>query len=393
MKVAIVHYWLIKMRGGEKVLESLCEIFPDADIYTHVYNPDGISSKIKKHKVYTSFIAKLPRAVRFYQSYLPLMPFSLKWLDLSGYDLVISSESGPAKGVVVKPETRHICYCHTPMRYVWDMYDEYRQSAGFITRLFMSLFIKWLRKWDKGTADGVDEFIANSQFVQQRIKNIYNRESTVIYPPVSVEEFYISDNVDDYYLYAGELTQYKQPHLAIEAFNLSGRKLLVIGEGGMMAELRLLAKDNIVFLGRQTFEKLKFYFSHCKALIFPGVEDFGIVPVEVMASGRPVIAFRAGGALETVVENESGIFFDEQTPQSLNTAIDNFEEAVASFKPAEIREISRKFSKECFFSAFREKIIQGPGGGNQTHYKSLFGVSVTNEDVVRNSKNTGEYVE
>lgn len=354
MKVAIVHYWLVKMRGGEKVLEAICELFPEADIYTHVYDPVNISDTIKLHKIKTSFINKLPFAKRLYQSYLPLMPFALKSLDLSGYDLVISSESGPAKGVVVKPESRHICYCHTPMRYVWDMYDEYRQNAGFITRLFMSLFIRWLRRWDKGTAEGVDEFIANSRFVQQRIKNIYGRESTVIYPPVSVEDFYISDNIDDYYLYAGELTQYKRPQLAIEAFNSSGRKLLIIGEGGMEAELKKMARDNITFLGRQSFEKLKYYFSHCKALIFPGVEDFGIIPVEVMASGRPVIAFRAGGAMETVIENKSGLFFDEQTPQSINTLIDDFDEAISILNPDEIRGIAEKFSKQCFSSMFKK---------------------------------------
>ena len=350
MKVAIVHYWLVKMRGGENVLEALCELFPDADIYTHVYCPEKISDTINSHHVATSFIQKLPFSTKLYQSYLPLMPLALSKLDLSEYDLVISSESGPAKGVTVDAGTKHVCYCHTPMRYVWDMYDEYRENAGFLARLMMPLLIGWLRRWDKSTSAGVDQFIANSLFVQARIKNIYGRESRVIYPPVAVDQFAASDVIDDYYLYAGELTSYKQPQLAIEAFNLSGRKLLVVGEGGMAHELKLIARPNIEFLGRRSFGQLKEHFSCCKALIFPGIEDFGIIPVEVMASGRPVIAFRGGGALETVVENESGLFFDEQTPDSLNAAIAQFEKLEASFKPDVIRGVAQVFSKERFLS-------------------------------------------
>jgi len=353
MKVAIVHYWLVKMRGGEKVLEEFCEMFPEADIYTHVYQPDAISSTINKHKITTSFIARLPWATHLYQSYLPLMPLALKRLDLKGYDLVISSESGPAKGVIVAPGARHICYCHTPMRYIWDMYDSYRENAGFVTRVFMSLLGSWLRKWDRSTADGVDEFIANSHFVQQRIKNIYGRDSLVIYPPVAVEDFSVSESVDDYYLYAGELTQYKQPQLAIDAFNQSGRKLLVIGEGGMCDELKAVAKENIEFLGRLPFEQMKYHFSHCQALIFPGVEDFGIIPVEVMASGRPVVAFRAGGVLETVVEGKTGVFFDEQRPKALNAAVDRLEKDMDGFRPELIRAEAEKFSKDRFLESFQ----------------------------------------
>ena len=335
------------------MLEALCEMFPDADIFTHVYNQDAISSTIKKHTITTSFIASLPWATRLYQSYLPLMPMALKRLDLSGYDLVISSESGPAKGVVVDSDARHICYCHTPMRYIWDMYDVYRKNARFPTRIFMSLLVPWLRKWDISTANGVDEFVANSFFVQQRIKNIYNRESRVIYPPVSIEEFSISDQVDDYYLYAGELTQYKQPQLAVQAFNESGRRLVVIGEGGMESELKAFANSNIQFLGRLPIDQMKYHFSHCKALIFPGIEDFGIIPVEVMASGRPVIAYRAGGALETVIEGETGVFFDSQTPKSLNAAIDHLESRLEGFKPAQIRADVEHFSRSSFIKAFQ----------------------------------------
>lgn len=353
MKVAIVHYWLVKMRGGENVLESLCEMFPDADIFTHVYSPQKISDEINSHKVKTSFIQKLPWAERLYQSYLPLMPFALNQLDLSAYDLVISSESGPAKGVNIPKSAKHLCYCHTPMRYVWDMYDEYRSNAGLLARITMPLLIGWLRQWDKVTSQGVDQFIANSRFVQSRIKSVYDRNSKVIYPPVAVDRFEISETIKDYYLYAGELTHYKQPQLAIEAFNKSGRKLLIIGEGAVEHELKSLAKSNIEFLGRQSFDQLKLCFSQCKALIFPGIEDFGIIPVEVMASGRPVIAFRSGGALETVVEFETGLFFNEQTVDSLNSTLDEFEKDEEYFIPANIRKHAENFSKERFVSEMK----------------------------------------
>lgn len=358
MKVAIVHYWLVKMRGGENVLEAICELFPEADIFTHVYCPENISDVINSHKVSTSFIQKLPFSNRLYQSYLPLMPWALSRLALSDYDLVISSESGPAKGVSVSADAKHVCYCHTPMRYVWDMYEEYRSNAGLLARMTMPLLISWLRRWDKATSDGVDQFVANSQFVRTRIKNIYGREAKVIYPPVAVEEFQASESIEDYYLYAGELTHYKQPQLAIEAFNQSGRNLLIIGEGGIEDELKLQAKSNIKFLGRQSFQQLKVYMSQCRALIFPGIEDFGIIPVEVMASGRPVIAFRGGGVLETVTEFETGLFFDEQTADSLNETLKRFEKSVQSFKPEVMRKAAERYSKKRFQSEFMEIISE-----------------------------------
>jgi len=358
MRVAIVHYWLVKMRGGEKVLEALCEMFPDADIYTHVLNPDGISSVIKKHKIFTTFINRLPLARRFYQSYLPLMPYALKRLDLSDYDLVISCESGPAKGVSIPASMHHICYCHTPMRYVWDMYEDYRNAAGYFKRMAMFLFVPWLRKWDLNTTKSVDIFIANSSFVQQRIKRIYGRESQVIYPPVAIDDFYISDEIDDFYLYAGELTQYKNPQLAVEAFNQSGRKLVVIGEGDMKKKLRLMANSNIVFVGRQSYEHLKYYYSRCQALVFPGIEDFGIIPVEVMASGRPVIALRDGGALETVVEGESGLFFDEQSIESLNAVISNFEIMPDGFDSKKVKAVAEAYSKQRFKAEFMDVVTR-----------------------------------
>ena len=350
------------MRGGEKVLEALCEIYPDADIYTHVYDAGAISAEINKHKIYTTFINKLPWARRLYQKYLPLMPFALGRLDLSDYDLVISCESGPAKGVSLPPGIRHVCYCHTPMRYLWDMYEIYRKNAGWLTAFFMRVLVPWLRRWDIRTASGVDVFVANSRFVQQRIHKIYGRESQVIYPPVPVNDFEIAP-AEDFYLYAGELTQYKQPQLALEAFNQSGRNLIVIGDGDLKNELKKMACSNIRFMDWLPTEQLHSFFSRCKALIFPGIEDFGIVPVEVMASGRPVIAFRAGGALETVTEGVTGVFFNEQTAVSLNSALDHFEQHFDQFQPEVIKANMDRFSKSRFRNEFLNLLENWPVSG------------------------------
>ncbi|HEY6873538.1 MAG TPA: glycosyltransferase family 4 protein [Geobacteraceae bacterium] len=352
MKVAIVHYWLVNMRGGEKVLEALCELFPQADVFTHVYNPSTISDTIKSHSIKTSFIQRLPLARKKYQSYLPLMPLALEQLDLRSYDLVISSESGPAKGVIVRPETPHICYCHTPMRYVWDMYHDYLQNAGLITRIMMPPLIHYLRLWDLASASRVDHFIANSGFVAKRIEKHYRRSAEIIHPPVSTADFSISERVDDFYLMVGQLVRYKRADLAVDAFNKSGRKLIVIGDGEQFAEIKRKAAANVTVMGRQPFSAIRDHYSRCKALIFPGVEDFGIVPVEAMASGRPVIAFRKGGALETVKENVSGLFFDEQTPEALNIAIDRFETLIESFLPEVIRKHATGFDKELFKQKF-----------------------------------------
>jgi len=348
MRVAIVHYWFVGMRGGEKVVEALCELFPQAHIYCHVYRPVKVSQTIGRHDIHTTFVQKLPAAHRLYQSYLPLMPIALEQLDLREYDLVISSESGPAKGVVVGPDTLHICYCHSPMRYVWDMYPQYFNASSFIKKLLMIPLVHYLKIWDRCSADRVDHYIANSEFVAKRIQKFYKRSSTVINPPVHVSEFSITKNIDDYYLLIGQLVEYKRADLAVDAFNLTGKRLVIIGEGEQLNELKKKAGQNIEILGRQSFDVIKKHYSSCKALIFPGVEDFGIVPLEAMASGRPVIAFRKGGALETVVYGVTGIFFNEQTPQSLNTAINSFEARESEFLPELIRKHAEQFDKEIF---------------------------------------------
>jgi len=348
MRVAIVHYWLIGMRGGEKVIEALCRMYPDADVFTHVYVPEAVSDEIRRHKVTTSFIGQLPRAAKLYQRYLPLMPLALEQLDLRGYDLIISSESGPAKGIVPPPGSMHVCYCHSPMRYIWNMFHEYRERSGPVTRLVMPMLAHYIRNWDSVSANRVDHFVANSDTVAARLHRYYRRASTVIHPPVDVDAFEVLPTglVEDYCLMVGELVGYKRPELAIEAFNRTGRRLVVIGGGEKLAELRRIAKPNVQVLGPQPFSVLRQHYSRCRALIFPGEEDFGIVPVEAMASGRPVIAFRRGGATETVVDGVSGVFFDEQNVDALIAAEERAR--AIDWQPLEIAAYARNFSTAVF---------------------------------------------
>ena len=334
------------------MLEALCDLYPEADIYTHVYDEKKISDKIKKHNVLTTFINRLPFAKKLYPYYLPLMPIALEQIDLSDYDLIISSESGPSKGVVTPPDSVHICYCHSPMRYVWDMYHEYIRNSSFFVRLVMRPFIHYLRMWDALAASRVDAYIANSEFVASRVQKYYRRSATVINPPVSMDKFYISDEVKSYYLYVGQLVPYKMAALAVHAFNSSGKRLVIIGDGPMYNELKRLAGSNIELLGWQSDEKLSWYYANCRALIFPGIEDFGIVPLETMASGRPVIAFNKGGATETVIEGQTGMFFDAQSSEVLNECIERFEVEESEFVPEVIRAHAETFDE----SSFRDQL-------------------------------------
>ena len=342
MKVALLHYWLTNVRGGEKVLAALGEMLPEADIFTHVFGrgmrDEGRGMRWKGHRVMESFIARLPFGRRKPQAYLPLMPMASRSLGLDGYDLIVSSESGPIKGVCKPKGARHVCYCHTPMRYLWDMHDEYYRSAGLTGKLSMKLFTSYLRREDLKSAESVDEFVANSAFVAERIKRIYGRDSVVVHPPVDVAFFASAPTVekDDFYLFAGAPVRYKRLDLAAAACRRMGRRLVVAGGGNV------------------TDGKLRDLYARARALLFPGIEDFGIVPVEAQATGSPVIAFGAGGALETVVDGETGMFFKEQTVEGLCGAIEEFESRTWSADAC--RANAARFSKARFVSGMRRAL-------------------------------------
>lgn len=349
MRVAIVHYWLVGMRGGEKVLEELCLLFPQADIFTHVHDPVRTSAIINRHRITETYIARLPFARKFYQKYLPLMPSALEELDLTSYDLVISCEAGPAKGVITHPNAVHLCYCHSPMRYLWDQYHTYRGNAGWLTRLMMSATMPMLRAWDVASAAHVDRFIANSTFIARRIEKAYRRSSEVIFPPVDLDAFAIADNpARDFYVYIGQLVPYKRVDLAVQACTRLGRKLVVVGTGSEADHLRAMAGPTVELRGWTSNDEVRWLYQNCRALLFPGEEDFGIVPLEAMASGRPVIAYGSGGALDTVVENLSGTFFHEQTPEALIAAIESFEAHEDAFDPVAMRQHARGFGRDVF---------------------------------------------
>ncbi|MDM0043330.1 glycosyltransferase [Variovorax dokdonensis] len=354
MKVALVHYWLVGMRGGEKVLEALCDLYPDADIFTLVCDVDAISEKIRRHRITTSFLQKIG-GVRHYQKMLPLMPYALESFDLTGYELIISVEAGPAKGIIPGPGATHICYCNSPMRYIWDLYPQYRASVGPLARAVMSLTAPSLRQWDVTTSARVDHFIANSAYVARRIERYYRRSAHVVHPPVDLPRFRAAAQVDDYYLCAGQITPYKKVDLAVEACTRLGRRLVVIGSGATPA-LRRLAGPTVEFLGPVDDATMVHHFSHCKALLYPGIEDFGIVPLEVMASGRPVIAFAQGGALETIVEGRTGLFFDDQSVGGLMEAIERFEAEWEPVMPEVLQAHARGFDTGVFKARMAELI-------------------------------------
>lgn len=357
MKVAIVHFWLFHMRGGERVVDALCELFPDADIYTHAYDAAGVTPAIARHRVRTTFIAKLPFARRLYKLYLPLMPLALRLLDLRAYDLIISSESGPAKGVVKRAGAVHLCYCHTPMRYAWDMEDEYLVGLSWPARMMARLVLRYMRSWDVASAGQVDRFVANSREVAARVDKVYGRTAEVVYPPVEVDRFATPSpgRREDYYLVVGHLVRYKRVDLAVDACSRLGRRLVVIGSGEQAKALRQRAGTTVTFLGWQPDAVVAEHLGKCRALLFPGHEDFGITPVEAMAAGCPVIAFGRGGALETVRDGETGLFFQEQTVESLCDAIRTLE-GRAAFDPAALRTHALQFSRDRFQSEMRRVI-------------------------------------
>ena len=363
MEVALLHYWLTSVRGGEKVLAALGEMFPKADVFTHAYVPGNMEGMFDSRKVTESFIARLPLGRSHPQAYLPLMPAASRSLRLDGYDLIVSSESGPIKGISKPKGARHVCYCHTPMRYLWDMHDEYYRTAGLCGKVAMSLFTGYLRNEDLKSAEPVDKFVANSAFVAERIKRIYGRDAVVVHPPVDVEFFSGAAARPrglpfggEYYLYVGELRDYKRPDLAVKAAVRMNRNLVVVGNGNMRNALErdVGGRGNVVFAGRTIGESLRSLYAGAKALLFPGIEDFGIVPVEAQAAGTPVVALGNGGALETVVEGHTGMFFDDQTVEGLCRAIEEFESR--SWSSDACRSNVARFSKGRFVNEMQKAI-------------------------------------
>jgi glycosyltransferase involved in cell wall biosynthesis len=360
LKVALVFYWFVGHGGGEQVMDVLAEMFPQADLFCLVAEPATMTQRLRTHRLTTSFLQHVPGARRWHRHFLPLHPLALEQLDLSGYDLVISLESGPTKGVLTHTETCHICYCLSPMRYIWDLYPEYRRHFGTVMRSFFSVTAHYMRMWDLASASRVDYFGAISQTVAARIQKIYRRHAPVIYPPVKISAGHLSPQQDDYYLVVGRLVDYKRVDLAIEACNRLKRRLRVIGKGDRYEKLRKVAGPQIEFLGHADDETVRDNYAHCRALLFPGEEDFGIVPVEAQSFGRPVIAFGRGGALETVIgfvaNNElspascTGCFFSEQSSESLVEAILQFESIEKEFSPAFIRSQTQRFDTPRFKS-------------------------------------------
>jgi len=360
-RVALAHHWVMSMRGGEKVLEQICQVVPDAPIYTLVAEPGKLSPILRGHPIHTSWLQRLPGGARHYKKLLPLFPAAVSALRVEGpVDVVISSDASVIKGLAIPPGVPHLCYCYSPPRYLWDMQKEYAESAevgGPVGRAVFDFVAPYVREFDRRAAGRVTHFAAISEFVRQRIQAAYGREAEVIYPPVALDEFVVAkEKPEDFYLVVSQLVPYKRIDLAVEAFNRMKRRLIVIGEGSERARLEKLAGPTVTFLGPQPLPVLRDHFQRCRALIFPGVEDFGITPLEAQASGRPVIAYRMGGALETVRENVTGLFFDAQTVESLADAVRRLEEM--EFNPAECRSNAERFAPEHFRANFTTWLVK-----------------------------------
>jgi len=362
MRAAIIHYWLLNMRGGEKVVEALLRLLPEADVFTLFYDPERVSAAIRARPVKGSFLNPLRRS---YRSLLPLMPMALESFDLRGYDLIVSSESGPAKGVLAPSRARHVCYCHTPMRYLWDLYPAYRNefTESAWKRVLMAPVANYLRLWDYSTAARVDEFVANSANVARRIWKTYRREARVIYPPVAVETFYWKEP-EDYYLIVSELVAYKRIDAAVRVFSKNGRRLRIVGDGPEYGTLRRLAGGRVEFCGRVSDEELRELYARARAFIMPGEEDFGMTPVEALASGKAVIALGRGGVLESVpaADPMGGVFYDHGEDERLARAVEEFERLEPRILPGELQAWARQFSEERFAREMRAVIEPAPAG-------------------------------
>lgn len=359
MKISLLHHWLVSMRGGEKVLEQFCRLMPEADIHTLIHNRsdgDAVSEEIGAHQIRTTILNRLPGVASYYRKLLPLHPAAIRRHKVRA-DFILSSDAGLIKGMGMAEEIPHVCYCHSPPRYLWDMQQEYLDSmSGFPGQLF-KMMTPALRRFDLDAAKQVDHFIANSRFVRDRIHRIYGRDADIIYPPVDLSAFEPSGKPEDFYLVVAALVPYKRVDLAVEAFNRLGKKLVVIGKGPETERLMKMAGENVTFLGSQPDDVLKEHYSRCRAFIFPGVEDFGITPLEAQASGRPVIAFRKGGALETVNEGVSGLFFDEQNAGSLAAAVEKFEENEGQYTAGACRRNAERFGEQRFRDEIKSFLI------------------------------------
>ncbi len=353
MRVALVHDYLNQYGGGERVLEAFCEIWPQAPIYTLIYDVARTGRAFVGRQIRTSFLQKIPGVKKHHRPFLMLMPLAIEQFDLSKYDLVVSDSASFAKGVITRPQTFHLCYCHTPTRYVWDDSHRYIEEFSYpsLIKKIIPPFLSYLRLWDEAAACRPDQYLANSDFVAARIKKYYGRQSQVIYPPVKTAFFDAKDQPADYFLIVARLLPYKKIDLAVSVFNELGWPLKIIGDGPEKKHLQKIARSNIEFVGLVDDEKLKRYYVSCRAFLFPQEEDFGITAVEAMSAGRPVIAFAGGGALEIVKEDQTGIFFHEQSPAALLKALRDFRPD--DFDPVVIRRHARQFDKEIF----KNKII------------------------------------
>lgn len=360
MKVAVVCDWLVVYAGAERVVEQILNIYPEADLFCVVdFLPENERGFIKNKSTHTTFIQNLPGAKKHYRSYLPLMPIAIEQLDVTGYDLVISSSHCVAKGILTGPNQVHISYVHSPIRYAWDLTHQYMNESGLnhgLKGMMAKLILHYMRLWDTRTANGVDYFIANSKFIAKRIRKVYGHEAEVIYPPVNVNAFEYCVEKEDYYLTASRLVPYKKVKLVVEAFNeMSDKKLVVIGDGPDFTKIKAIAKDNITMMGYQPFSVLKEKMQHAKAFVFAAEEDFGITPVEAQACGTPVIAYGKGGVLETVKDNETGMFFLEQNVESIIEAVKKFEK-IECISTKLCRLNAEKFSIKSFADNMKEYI-------------------------------------
>ena len=366
MKTAIVHDWLITYAGAERVLAEIIRQFPEADLYSLIdFIPTGKRDFLLNKPVKTSFLQKFPRVRAKYRSYLPLMPLAIEQFDMSEYDLIISSNFAVAKGVITGPDQLHVCMCYSPMRYAWDLTHHYLKTSGLSTGLKGWLAKSCLHKiriWDCRASHGVDEFIAISDYIAGRIKKAYRRESTVIYPPVDTDGFSLCKEKEDFYLTASRMVPYKNTDLIVGSFSkMPDKQLIVIGDGPEFDKIKKMAGPNVTLLGYQPFNVMRDYLQKARALVFAAEEDFGIIPLEAQSCGTPVIAYGRGGALETVIDGKTGIFFDGQEIPDVIRAISRFEEMKDIFNPEEIRTNALRFSTDRFqteFKSFMDKAIE-----------------------------------